>query len=91
MDGRRASKRRRTSAGASPAPAVTTDMFHLTGNGGAGPRVASPKAVAAAAASEVEDDEAFARRLQEEENARYERERAEVSVAPRSGADSTRP
>ena len=53
-------------------------MFDLTGNGGAGPRVASPKAVAAAAASEVEDDEAFARRLQEEENARYERERAEV-------------
>ena len=40
--------------------------------------MASPKAVAAAAASEVEDDEAFARRLQEEENARYERERAEV-------------
>ena len=78
MDGQRASKRRRTSAGGSPAPAVATDMFDVTENGGAGPRVSSPKAVAAAAASEVEDDEAFAQRLQEEENARYERERAEV-------------
>ena len=78
MDGQRASKRRRTSAGGSPAPAVVTDMFDVTENGGAGPRVSSPKAVAAEAASEVEDDEAFAQRLQEEENARYERERAEV-------------
>ena len=91
MDGQRASKRRRTSAGGSPAPAVATDMFDVTENGGAGPRVSSPKAVAAAAASEVEDDEAFAQRLQEEENARYERERAEVQRRAAGGADSTRP
>ena len=76
MDGQRASKRRRTSAGGSPSPSPRTcltspktEVWVLA---------SSPGAVAAAAASEVEDDEAFAQRLQEEENARYERERAEV-------------
>jgi hypothetical protein len=49
------------------------------GDGGAGGRAAAPylNPIPTPVAAAVEDDEAFARRLQEEENQRFERERAE--------------